>query len=117
MDLKKSIMELKKKVERSEADYLKLNKNYRAKANQCRTFEENISTLVHKVDKELECPILLAPMQTPTITPSGNTVDESIMDDLISSKKADPFDSKSLCDKKIINRLAINIRNIINEYR
>ena len=87
------------------------------KSNQCRTCEENLTTIVHKITKELECPLLLIPMQTPTITPSGNTIDESIMDELISSQGTDPFDNKTPCKEKIINRLAIKIRDIINPYK
>ena len=116
-DREKELNEIKTKHFNLEAENSKISKSYRVKSNQSRTYEENLTALVQKIDKELECPLLLIPMDIPTITPSGYTVDGFVMDELISSQGVDPFDWKSLCKEKIVNKFAVKIKNIISQYK
>lgn len=68
-----------------------------------------------KLKEELECPILMIPIDTPVVTPSGRTVDIKAMEELIKKNAVDPYDSEKNCKNIVNNLLAVKLKEIISE--
>ena len=71
-----------------------------------------LDEVIKKINRLLECPISFTFLESPVIIPSGNTIDESAFNRLI--KKADPFNRKLKISDKIVNRFAVDVKEILN---
>ena len=81
------------------------------------TYSELVDFTIAKLSSLLECPITLEQIMSPVILPSGNTVERYVMEELIRDKKHDPIDRVQICDRIIINRLAIDVQDTLTFLR
>ena len=83
---------------------------------QSNIWKIRLNKLVSEINSQMECPLLLLPMTCPMVTPSGFTIDEMALNQLISDKMKDPFDGKSILKDKIVNRFVLKIKEIADAY-
>ena len=60
-------------------------------------------------------PLTMAEMTKPCILPSGITIQEDCWDELIKRKCKDPYNKDLKIKQKIVNRFAIEVREIIDK--
>ena len=56
----------------------------------------------------------MAELTTPTILPSGNTIQENYFDDLIRRRSLDPFNKNLRVQLKIVNRFVLNVKEVLD---
>ena len=74
---------------------------------------KNYELLLSKIEDLLVCPISFKKIKTPVILPSGKTIDKSTFEKLVEANKCDPFTRDTLENNMLINRLAINLIEIV----
>mmetsp|Transcript_27755 Transcript_27755/g.24548 ORF Transcript_27755/g.24548 Transcript_27755/m.24548 type:complete len:157 (+) Transcript_27755:559-1029(+) len=93
-----------------------MSKNQKKKASKYNTvYKKLLEKLQNSISESLLCPLSLEPIEVPTICPSGHTIDEFFMKKLVKDNKRDPFNNLDICDKVIINRFAINMKEVLKE--
>lgn len=68
--------------------------------------------LLYKIGEILTCPITLERFKNPVLTPSGNTIDEEMMDSLIQRNSLDPFTRLQRCRKITPNYLVKQLMEV-----
>ena len=74
------------------------------------------STLL-KLKVLFECPITMDTIQSPVILPSGITIDEKALQNLLNTNQKDPFDRSQVCKEKITNRFALDVQEIFDNLK
>jgi uncharacterized protein YktA (UPF0223 family) len=108
-------------------DEKKLFNNYMLSATQqiqaltisAKKAEKQISDLWSfktEIKELLECPISLDMIKRPVFTPSGYTVDQSVMENMVKNKQIDPFTRKGRCCKFVQNHLAKQVIDILRKF-
>ena len=132
-DLKAKITELSNDIKNKELTILEMNMIHKKlihridsltkeadlmmdKKGSFFVFNKNLLDFaIERLNELLECPILLIPMESPVITPSGVTVEKKAMEQLIKSKEVDPFDRNKECKHLISNHFASKLQEIVND--
>ena len=78
--------------------------------------QNSLDDFLDELKELLQCPIILDIFTNPVMTPSGNTIEESVMSTLIKNKDPDPFSKTGFCKKLIPNMLIKNIIELYNKY-
>ena len=66
--------------------------------------------------EHLQCPIILETFKNPVMTPSGNTVEGSVMKTLVQNKAFDPFTRNGVCKELIPNLLVRQISELVAKF-
>lgn len=75
--------------------------------------DKSYQKLLSEIEDLLVCPISFQRIRTPVMLPSGKTIDESTFDKLAGAKKCDPFTRNPLKNRKLVNRFAMNLIEIV----
>ena len=82
------------------------------RSNKTKKFDELLASL----KEHLQCPIILETFKNPVLTPSGNTVESSVMENLIKNRKLDPFSRKGTCKEIFPNLLVRQISELYAKF-
>ena len=125
---------LKAKFERVESNYKLIwgkEQNYQARLQQWERkitwlkkikkdvpYFELYDSLLSEIKELFDWPLSMVDLTKPCILPSGNTIQEECWDELKKRNSYDPYNKEIRLNLKIINRFALEVRNIIdNSYR
>ena len=106
--LKEENSKSKKKLKKIKDYRFDLSKNYNSENKLFEHFLFSLSEI-------LECPILLEPFQSPTLTPSGHTIEKSVANKLFSDGGVDPITGKGVFKEIKTNWLAVKASNLHKE--
>ena len=70
-------------------------------------------SLISDLKGQLYWPLTMVEMTKPHILPSGNTINEDTLDELIRRRCFDPFNKNFRVQQKIVNRFASDVQEII----
>jgi len=76
-------------------------------------YQKVLLVMISSIKDLMVCPISLQIFDNPVITPSGCTINASIMKELISKDKNDPFDKTKKCTDLVVNRFVSDVKEII----
>ena len=76
---------------------------------------EFYDSLLFDIKNLFDCPLSMVDLTKPCILPSGNTIQEDYLDELIKRKSLDPFNKNLRVQQKIVNRFATEVRDAINK--
>ena len=105
------VADLKPKQKNSTLDsYIKVKPE--APENFCIQQKDLLVHMMEKIEDLLNCPILLIPIQKPMILPSGHTVEEVVIQNLIDKRSYDPYDNSKMCEDLIHNRFFNSLKEL-----
>ncbi|CAI2363954.1 unnamed protein product [Moneuplotes crassus] len=78
-------------------------------------YRQLLSSLLEKIESIYECPLSFEKIKEPAILPSGNTISSVFYKELAKKKFKDPFDKSRKLPRLIVNRFAVNLREILDE--
>ena len=128
--LQTEIYTLKNTVEKKDRELAILTLKHNSRVNELKELRNNFNKIiVHKSNRikkfdellaslkeHLQCPIVLETFKNPVLTPSGNTVESSVMRNLIKNRKLDPFSRKGTCKEIIPNLLVRQISELYAKF-
>ena len=76
---------------------------------------EFYDTLVSNIKALFEWPLSMTDLTKPCILPSGNTIQEDCLEELINRRSLDPFNKNLRVQQKIVNRFATEVRDAISK--
>ncbi|CAI2363377.1 unnamed protein product [Moneuplotes crassus] len=79
-----------------------------------KNYKELLCDFIAKVDSAFECPLSCDKLRDPVILPSGHTINSDFYEKLIKSKARDPYNKSYRLTHAIVNRLAIQIQEIMD---
>ena len=124
------INKLKQKIKNKDGYTKNLEKKNKKVLNELKQLENNwnqvksrkdpngkkLDKLLTSLEEHLQCPILLETFQNPVLTPSGNTVEGSVMKTLVQNKALDPFTRNGVCKELIPNLLVRQISELVAKF-
>ena len=90
------------------------------KVNEIRNVRNDVhyfefyDTLVSNLEELFECPLSMADLTSPMILPSGRTIQEDNLDELIRRNSLDPFNKNLRVQHKIVNRFVFDVKDVID---
>ena len=78
---------------------------------------KQINEFFEKLKLLLQCPITLQQYTDPVLSPSGNTIEKSVMENLINTQSTDPFTRIGVWETITPNLVVTQILELYEKYR
>ena len=125
-NLKQEMNPLKQKAKNKDTHAILLQKKHKKVLDELKQLKNNsnrfriqkdsngekLDEFLACLNEHLQCPIVLETFKNPVLTPSGNTVEGSVMKTLVQNKALDPFTRNGVCKQIIPNLLVRQISEL-----
>ena len=82
-------------------------------SSENRQYIEAYYTLKEKIQNLLKCSLTFSDIISPAVNPSGNLVEEDILQKLVDLQQPDPINRNLKCEHVIVNRFAKDVMEIL----